>query len=291
MASSELARRVAVAAVGIPLVVAAVYVGGWVLGAVLALASAGAAWELYRMSARLAVRPFILFGCLLAATFPLTATAVRDAGAATERFWLALLASLLVLSAAAIWRRGVQGKPLASVAVTLLAAAITGGTLAYAVFLRALGEFRPDVAANVANVALAGSLLVGFPLILTWISDSGAYFGGRAMGRRKLIPSVSPGKTVEGAIWGVVSTVLVGAFYAWVLQRAGVPLLLLEGALGGAVMSVVAQVGDLSESLLKREAGVKDSGALFPGHGGLFDRVDSLLFTVPVAYWYLGLVL
>lgn len=286
MAGSDLGRRVLVAAVGIPLVVAAVYVGGWVLGVLLALAAAGAAWELYRMSGQLGVRPFAVAGCLLAAAFPLTATAVPDPGAAAERFWLGVLAGTLVLGVVAIWERGVGGKPLTSVAVTLFGAVLTGGTLATAVFLRDLG---PRLVLD--GGAYAGALLVGFPLILTWISDSGAYFGGRALGRRKLIPSVSPGKTVEGAVAGVLSTVLAGAFYAWVLQQAGLQLPVAAGAAGGALMSVVAQVGDLFESLLKREAGVKDSGGLLPGHGGLFDRVDSLLFTVPVAYWYLTLLL
>lgn len=284
--ASELGKRLAVAAVGIPAVVAAVWLGGWVLGGLLALAAAGAAWELYRMARELGTRAFVAAGCVLAASYPLTATAVPDVGAATARFWLATLAATLLLGAAAIWRRGVDGRPLASVGVTLLGAVLTGGTLAYALFLRGMHGLDvpgPD--------ALAGSMLVGFPLILTWVSDSGAYFGGRTFGRRKLIPAVSPGKTVEGAVSGVVGTVAAGVLYAWLLQRAGVPLPLLAGAAGGALVSVVAQVGDLSESLLKREAGVKDSGTLFPGHGGLFDRVDSLLFTVPVAYWYLSLIL
>ena len=291
MAGSELGRRIAVAAVGIPLVVAAVYLGGWVLGALLAAASAGAAWELYRMSGQLAIKPFTTLGCLLAAGFPLGATAAADPAAAAAGFWQALLAAVLLLSTLAIWRRGVAGKPLATVAVTLLGAALTGGTLSCAVFLRGLGPAFATGDDLAHSAGYVGALLVGFPLILTWISDSGAYFGGRALGRRKLIPSVSPGKTVEGAVAGVSSTVLVGILYAWVLQQAGVPLSLLAGAAGGALMSVVAQVGDLSESLLKRETGVKDSGALLPGHGGLFDRVDSLLFAVPVAYWYLILLL
>jgi phosphatidate cytidylyltransferase len=135
-------------------------------------------------------------------------------------------------------------------------------------------------------------MLVGFPLVLSWVSDSGAYFGGRAFGRRKLIPSVSPGKTVAGAIAGVLSAILAGALYGWLLTTwAGLPLGWAAGAAGGALVSVVAQLGDLFESLLKREAGIKDSGALFPGHGGLFDRVDSLLFAFPAAYWFLRAVL
>lgn len=288
--ASELARRVAVAAVGIPLVVGAVYAGGIVLAALLALAAAGAAWEVFRMAARLQLRPFILPGALLAGAYPVVAYLRPLPLLAGEALWTLTIAAVLISATAAIWLRGVQGRPLTSSAVTVGVALLCGGTLAYGLFLRQLAWLAPDGSLQRAD-ALAGSLLVGFPLVLTWVSDSGAYFGGRAWGRRKLIPSVSPAKTVAGAVSGVASTVLVGAFFAWLMQLAGVPITVLEGALGGLILSPVAQLGDLAESLLKREAGVKDSGVLFPGHGGLFDRVDSLLFAVPVAYWYLSRIL
>ena len=129
--------------------------------------------------------------------------------------------------------------------------------------------------------------LVFAPLLLTWTSDTFAYFVGRKWGRNKLIPKVSPGKTVQGAVGAVVGSVMVGAAYAVVLQsfdtyRPSV----LEAAFFGLLVSVVAQVGDLAESLLKRDSGVKDSGTLLPGHGGALDRFDSLLFTLPLAYFF-----
>jgi phosphatidate cytidylyltransferase len=112
---------------------------------------------------------------------------------------------------------------------------------------------------------------------LVWSCDTGAYFVGRAVGRRKLHAQVSPGKTVEGFVGGIVVAGLVTAFLGWVL----VDLPVVIGLLTGAVTAAVAQGGDLAKSLLKRAADRKDSGHLFPGHGGMLDRVDSLLFAAP----------
>jgi phosphatidate cytidylyltransferase len=128
-----------------------------------------------------------------------------------------------------------------------------------------------------------GVALVLILLLVVMAGDSGAYFVGRAVGRIRLMPAVSPGKTVEGALAYVASSVVAAC--------------ILEGALGfgwsagtmagfGALVSVAAQVGDLAESALKRLAGVKDSGWLFPGHGGLLDRADSLVFAAVFAYYY-----
>jgi phosphatidate cytidylyltransferase len=116
-------------------------------------------------------------------------------------------------------------------------------------------------------------------VLATWAGDSAAYLSGRAFGRHKLAPVVSPGKTVEGAIGGLLASVLVGAA---VFAVSGV-LPVWAGAVAGAGIGVCGQLGDLSESFLKRQAGVKDSGHLIPGHGGMLDRVDALLFAFPAA--------
>src|SRR5690606_27760279 len=144
-----------------------------------------------------------------------------------------------------------------------------------------------------ARAAWAGRALVAYPVLLTWVNDSFAFFGGRRWGRRKLAPAVSPGKTVEGALAGLVGTALLGAVYAGlVFQRwLGLPIGVLAGIGGAVVISLIAQLGDLAESLIKREAGVKDSGRIFPGHGGILDRFDALFFSIPATYWYLALVL
>lgn len=126
-----------------------------------------------------------------------------------------------------------------------------------------------------------GGILLLFLMLTIWATDVGAYFVGRAWGRRKLAPSISPGKTWAGFWGGIVFACAVGFGMAWVVA---LPFDGERAVLFSGLLSVVGQVGDLAESLVKREAGVKDSGRLIPGHGGLLDRLDSLLFAAPVFY-------
>ena len=134
------------------------------------------------------------------------------------------------------------------------------------------------VPAGMAMLALA-PLHVLLVLILVWIADTAAYFVGRAFGRRKLAPAISPGKTWEGAAGGVAGTLvyaIIGGF--WAGQGAWAPFVAAAG-----LLAMVSIVGDLFESAAKRQAGVKDSGALLPGHGGILDRIDSATAALPVA--------
>lgn len=136
-----------------------------------------------------------------------------------------------------------------------------------------------------------GGLWVLATFMVVWVADTAAYFSGRAFGRHKLAPSISPGKTVEGLIGAVVATSLVAWAGHAVQPFASLPLLpWLALVLSITLISVV---GDLHESQLKREAGVKDSGRLLPGHGGMFDRLDSLLAAAPFmafGLWQMGLL-
>jgi phosphatidate cytidylyltransferase len=129
---------------------------------------------------------------------------------------------------------------------------------------------------------------------VTWVCDTAAMFGGRTFGGPKLSPVVSPGKTRSGAIAGVVGALAVAPLFSeWLFPRAGLVLGLGQALAIAGVLSVVGQVGDLAESLFKREAGVKDSSRLLPGHGGILDRLDSLYFVVPVTaamYRFFGVI-
>lgn len=287
MASPELNRRLAVAAVGIPLAIFLLWLGGWVLALVIAGLAALGALELFALARPSVGRPFRATGALAAATFVLAAAWDPSGERIGLLLWAGTTLLALALTALAIWSRGVNGQPLASVAITVFGAVFVGGALAHVILLRHL----PAGFAN--GPGWTGAALVAFPITLAWFGDTCAYFGGRAWGKRKLIPQVSPAKTVEGALAGLAGTVFIGAVYAWAVLQLwqGLPVGPLAGAIAGLIISPLAQIGDLAESLLKREAGVKDSGHLLPGHGGVLDRFDSLFYAVPAAYWYLVAVL
>ncbi|HYW09785.1 MAG TPA: phosphatidate cytidylyltransferase [Longimicrobium sp.] len=275
MARNETVTRTLVAAAGIPVAVAAMYVGGWALAALLAAASTLAALEFFRMAEVREVRAVSVLGAGGAVALVAAAAAAPERG--TENPALFGIVAVMVLAGctAAIWMRGVAGQPLLAVSVTVFGAVYTS-LLGFALFLRHL----PGI-----DGALHGTALLLAPVLLTWLNDSFAYFGGRAWGRHKLIPRVSPGKTREGAACALVGTLVSAVVYSFFLAdfstyRIGIG----EAALFGVLVSVFAQVGDLAESLFKRDVGVKDSGTLLPGHGGALDRFDSLFFTLPLAY-------
>jgi phosphatidate cytidylyltransferase len=129
----------------------------------------------------------------------------------------------------------------------------------------------------------AGASLVLFLVGVTWVGETVAYVVGSTVGRRRLAPVISPRKTVEGAAAQLIASVAAGVLLAaWLLPGCPVPWAL--GA--GGLLGVVGQVGDLAESVIKRSVSLKDTGALIPGHGGVLDRIDSLLFNAPLLYVY-----
>ena len=293
---SELAKRVLFSLVAAPLALWIVLAGGAPLAALLAIVCAVGAWEFFRMARQTGARPLDDVGIALAGIVPLAIHA-HYLGVFTARPALGALLALLVMGAV-IWLRGVEGGPLGAAATTMFGVLYTAGMLGFGYAIR-----YHDIVAGYDTVGArhlllgplsvaippGGALLI-FPVLVTWASDIGAYFVGRTIGGRRLLPSVSPGKTVAGAVGGLGTSMLVAyAFGRGVL----VPVAHLGfspwGALlFGLLISVAAQVGDLFESLLKREAGVKDSSRIIPGHGGILDRLDSLIFVLPVAYLLLG---
>jgi phosphatidate cytidylyltransferase len=279
---SELAKRIVSALVAAPLALVMISLGGLPLAVFLSAVSAGCAWEFYRIAAAGGFDPIDPLGIPLAGAVPL---AVYASAIGLYRPTLAVPAVvLLIILATVIWARGTHRRPLGAASATVMGILYTGGLLSFGYSLRehpyAIGD-------------RAGSALVALPLVLTWVSDIGAFFVGRSVGGRKLIPAVSPGKTVSGAVGGLVSTTIASWLYVrFVLAPfASLTMTVPAALVFGAVISVAAQIGDLVESLLKREANVKDSSKLIPGHGGLLDRLDSLLFVLPVAYLLFGWLL
>lgn len=293
MPKSELGQRVAVAAIGIPVSIAAIVAGGWYLGVLLAAVALGSALELFRLAERSGIRPMKVPGAAFAAGSVLVAVWQPSIEEAALPLFVSAVVLVLLAAGAVVWVRGVDGRPLPSSATTVLGAIFPGWTLAHGMFLRhdftAMVEGASYGAPGfLATEAWAGAALVVFSVGVTWINDTCAYFAGRKWGRRKLIPTVSPGKTVVGAVAGLAGAVAVGAAYAAIVLDGwyGFGLGWAAGAAGGLLVGVVALIGDLAESVIKREAGVKDSGNLFPGHGGVLDRLDALFFAIPVAYWF-----
>ena len=278
---SELTRRIIFSVIAAPTGIAVIYFGDWALASVLSILAALAAWELFRIARETGALPLEPGGIALAALLPVAVHGQR-LGVYTLSLH-AIVAMILVLFASTIWLRGPSGKPFSSVAITAFGV-LYAGLFSYVYAVR-----YHDYAVG----AGAGTMLVLLPILLTWSTDVGGYAFGRAFGKRKLIPAVSPGKTVEGAVGALGLTIVICLLYVRFVMMPYAQLgLTIQGAvLFAIVISIAAQTGDIAESLLKREAGVKDSSRIIPGHGGILDRFDSLLFVMPIAFLLLGRLL
>ena len=149
---------------------------------------------------------------------------------------------------------------------------------------------------TIANIKIEFSVYATFLLfVFAWITDSGAYFAGYFLGKHKLVPKLSPKKTVEGAIGGIIACILISLGYVWVLDRC-FDVSLFNGGdnykmlLLSFIGSIISQLGDFASSAVKREFNVKDYGNILPGHGGVLDRFDSIIFVAPFVYYILTLL-
>ena len=258
---SSLVSRVLVALVGLPLVLGIVYLGGWWL---FALATVGALLALHEYALMIrSLRPVIL------AAYAGAVLALVGAQLGGIDWTLAGFLVTIPLAFILHWLAETRQSATIAIASTVLGAAWIGLFLAHLLLLRDL----PD----------DGRLATFTVLLAVWAGDIGAFFAGRLVGRHRLAPSLSPGKTWEGFLFGAAATIFVAFVALYKQDYLSIP----ESIVLGAVIAVVAPLGDLFESALKRDMQVKDTGRLLAGHGGVLDRIDSLLFAGVAAYYLL----
>jgi phosphatidate cytidylyltransferase len=238
-------------------------------GALLLVASLVALWELYALAAARGHRCHREAGAALAL---LLLASFAFPGMRPE---YALAFGILALPLASLRRGGDWGPVFGDIGATFFAAAFVGVSFGYLLSLRLLAD--PPKGDE------TGSDLVFLLFFVVWSSDVAAYYVGTSIGRRPMAPTVSPRKTVEGAVGGLLGAIA-AAFVAraWFINR----LTPVDSIALGLGLGAIGIVGDLVESMLKRGAGAKDSARLVPGHGGILDRVDSLLYAAPLLYYY-----
>ncbi len=283
---SNMLTRILVALVGIPLMVWICLEGGWIFSLLVALLCAQGLREFYALSISKAAQPQVPLGTVMAALVPLLVH-LRAMPGGTDLLLPFALAGILILMTLELWRK--KPHPFLNISVQL------SGFLYVVLLLSSLVLVRDFSAESGLLLSSGMSLRSGWQgyLILcsfigVWSGDSFAYFAGLAFGKHKIFPRVSPKKSWEGSIAGFFGSIL--AFH--LASHFMLPELpMWHGFALGAVIGIVGPIGDFVESLMKRDAAIKDSGSLIPGHGGVLDRFDSLLFVAPIIYIYLKLVL
>jgi phosphatidate cytidylyltransferase len=269
MQKSALLTRSLSAAVLIPLALGAIYVGGDLFFVLIALMLGLAAFEFVRLMERDGYRPALLLSWGFVAVGLFVA---RDPTGAWLRPAMAGL-----LGGALVWQifqpplQSGRQAPTSDWALTVIAGLYVGWMGGHMIALRQ----GPD-----------GLKWLLLPMLITWTADSGAYFVGSTWGRRKLAPRLSPGKTWEGTIGGWLTGIIAGGLVAGLLDLG-----IVHGLALGVLIGVASPLGDLGISMIKRQVGAKDTSNLIPGHGGMLDRIDSLLFTIVVGYYYVQWVI
>jgi phosphatidate cytidylyltransferase len=287
---SELTRRLISAAVLIPLVLYVIAVGGLAYLAIVMGFILLAQREFYGLIEDKGAQPHVGLGLSAAAAVAVLAYF------GSENLAMLLMTFLLLALMVAQLRKAQIHEALSSISGTFFGVFYVGWLLSHAIVLRqfyesALARYPVEKVIAAGYVPDSGAFFMVFTLVVVVWCDAGAYFAGRKYGRRKLAPKVSPGKSVEGALGGLLAGILGGlavkgifdffwpdlaAAFSW---EQVVPFAI--------VLSIVGIVGDLVESLLKRDAAVKDAGSLLPGMGGVLDRVDAPILAIPVMYYML----
>ena len=261
-----LRKRVISATIMVPVVLAAVYLGGFYFLSLVFLVALLAGYEYLRMMREKDFAPSYLCGLMLISLF--------IADAQWPQWGLLLWGMTLFPLALLILEvfRGNRPGALLNWGLAVAGGAYIGLSLSHFVRLRAMDR---------------GMYWLLLALLGTWICDTGAYFVGRGLGRHPFFPKISPKKTLEGAIGGGISGVVTVVLLGYYMLGLGIAW----GIILGLLVVFGATFGDLAESVIKRQVGVKDSGTLIPGHGGMLDRIDSLLLVVPLVYFFANVII
>ena len=247
----------------VPIFVALVYWGPpWVFFLFASVSILIGTWEYFYLISKIGVEGYPWQGLVL--SFLLTLCFYLDAQYFKEWMFFALISGFFAWA----WRDGDLRMAMDQIGYTLFGVLWVAGTLSYLILIR-----------NLEN----GEFLLFFVFLTVWSGDTAAYYGGRTYGNKLLAPIISPKKTVEGAFFGLAGSLTAGGLAQfWFLPNIFITHCLIMGLFCG----IIGQLGDLAESVLKRHAKTKDSGDLIPGHGGVLDRVDGIMFAGPAFYFY-----
>ena len=265
-------KRILTAVVVLPFLIASILISSlwWVFLALAVAAMVLALWEFYLLAKRQQLKPDPAAGYIAGAA--LVTIALQNDPALNV---LLVQFVIIVLTAATLIAATVRGAPFDKMIPSV------GATILGVLYIPLLGSHLISIRTGF-NPTLSAHLLSFFFLVLMG-ADAGAYYIGRALGKHKLAPSISPGKTWEGAIGGLLAALAMGVLaHFWFFRELPLKYILPLAA----VMTIVGIFGDLAESALKRGAGAKDAANILPGHGGMLDRLDSLLFNAPLLYYF-----
>ncbi len=268
-------QRLLVALIGIPIILGAAIAGGIWFFLLVQVIAVGVLYEFYRLAEKKETHPqyiiglAALTGILIYFAYQTLADVFRyEYRISDEIEFIATIGLFFILLSIVYELYRHKGSSFLNIGTTMFGVLYVGLGLGTFIGLRELFD--------------SGAIII-LILLSIWVCDTAAYLGGKAIGKHKLYTAISPNKTVEGASFGLVFAVITSVVCKYIFAGE---LALHDAVVIGLIVGVVGQIGDLAESMLKRDAGVKDSSAFFPGHGGFLDRFDSILFVSPAVYLY-----
>ncbi len=282
---SDLKQRLITAAIALPVALVLLIVGGvWFSLMILFLILVGQS-EFYRIVELKGVEPMRITGYILAILLVVVAHFSNE-------YYLNLFLTLSILTVfiAQLYRRDIQ-TAISSISSTIVSIVYIAWLMTHSILLRNIGfelVHKYNIVATkishfVQEPDYMGICYIVLVVAVTFLADTAAYFVGKKYGKHKLAPVVSPNKTWEGAIAGIVTSPIVAILTKYIM---GMEMNDFYLVFLGLLLGIFGILGDLSESLLKRNVAIKDSGSIFPGHGGVLDRLDSLMFNVPLTYYF-----